>query len=522
MKLWIELVFAVVIVSMSLVMSGCDDSGGGNVNDGTGGTNSGTNDGTGGTNSGTNDGTGGMNSGTNDGTGGTNSGTNDGTDATDVPAGVFYVQIPSSSAGREGIAVRVEHPGTSGARYPEGAPILVEVQGGHEPGKIDAEDAPVSAVVQNGMIRIQFLMPSGSSGSFSSGGEFDYRGPACQQALADVISYAAGITADTDGRRINDRLPFAMTSLVGVAGLSNGGNLMLQTLASHPDAFAHVSWLVTWESPLGDQYVTADLGGGNVHNPFYEPGTCTLTSCPLDGMEDVLIFDASWSGVSDDPATGEPVSVTGKLCLDANSDGRCEDGEFAMKCLLGPSGGSGTPLRYCSLELTEMMDGMSDTLFPGGWPESLATVAQATEYWQYRDGPLVLLSMPERLENLPWIFIGTRRDHVQATPDHPHVIVPYLHMVSHSSTFIRLNPDSSYMAALSGLDASRIPENEPMQTLDASEPVSSYMLPERVNSRALDSFAAPAAALELSDRVHDGLMSGDLNDPLYNVNSVTH
>ena len=465
--------------------------------------------------SGTSQDTSDVNSGTNS---GTNDGTNSGTDGTNVQAGVFYVQIPSSVAGDEGIAVRVEHPGTFGARYADGAPVFVEVQGGHESGRLDPADAPGSAPVQNGIIRIQFLMPGGRSGPFSSGGSYDYRGPKCRQALADVILYAAGVVADTQGLKIGDRLPFAMTSMVGVVGLSNGGNLMLKTLASHPEALEHVSWMVTWESPIGDQYVTVELGGGSAVNPYYNPGTCTLTSCPLPGMAEVLTFDASWSGVAEDPATGQPVSVTGRLCLDENSDGICQDREFVFSPLLGPSS-SGTPLRYVSVELTEMMDAEKDRLFPAGWPDSMATVDQVRAYWQERDGSLVLESMPEAFAQVPWILIGTQRDHVQGAPDHPHVTVPYSFMASRTVSFVRLNPDSAYMAALSGLDAGSIPENDPMQPLDGSD-MAAYMLPERIDSMAMDPFTTPAAVLELADRVHDGLLSGDLDAPLHGVISV--
>jgi hypothetical protein len=215
----------------------------------------------------------------------TNFGRVPGTEPDPIEAGDYTVQVPSSAGGELGIAVRVFHPATDEARYSDGAPVIVDVQGGWSAGRVSASGSSTDES-EHGFVRIELMLPGGSFGGVTSGGEYDVRGPDSVQALADVLSYASGELADMSGALITDQIPFALTDQVGILGGSNGGNLALATLAEHGAALSSVQWFAAWESPIGDQYAAIDLN----NNPFYTPGTCTATTCPTPGLADALFW----------------------------------------------------------------------------------------------------------------------------------------------------------------------------------------------------------------------------------------
>ena len=215
----------------------------------------------------------------------TNFGRVSSTESDPIEAGDYTVQVPSSAGGELGIAVRVFHPATNEARDSDGAPVIVDVQGGWSAGKLSASGSSTDES-EHGYVRIELMLPGGSFGDATSGGEYDVRGPDSIQALADVLSYASGELADMSGSLITDQIPFALTDQVGILGGSNGGNLALATLAEHGAALSSVRWLVAWESPIGDQYAAIELND----NPFYTPGTCTATTCPTPGLADTLFW----------------------------------------------------------------------------------------------------------------------------------------------------------------------------------------------------------------------------------------
>ncbi len=204
----------------------------------------------------------------------------------DVELGVVTVSVPSAAAPDGGIAARVFYPSTGARRYAAGAPIVVDVQGGWSANHSIAAE-PTEEVEAHGIIQISYLLPGGVAPEMASGGVYDVRGEDCIRATADVLRFAAGDLADAEGQLITDHVPHALTSNVGIAAGSNGGNLAIAALAQHGDE-VDVQWLAAWESPLGDQYATVELND----NPFYEPGTCDATTCPIPGLADALAWDS--------------------------------------------------------------------------------------------------------------------------------------------------------------------------------------------------------------------------------------
>jgi hypothetical protein len=427
--------------------------------------------------------------------------------------GQFITRVPSDVGGTDGIIVRVSHPAEDAARHAQGAPVVVQVPGGHGPGSLGIDEPDPMALV-TGTVVIELILPGGREPGYWSGGVYDYRGPDCQAALKDVLRYAMGQIADRDGVMLTDRVPWADTSLVGLVGLSNGGNLALTTLASFGTVLSGVDFFVAWESPIGDQYATAELGAVSdaVDNPFYTAGTCTITSCPWPGMDDVLRWDSSETARITDPIDGSTWPVAGLFFLDVDGNEVLGDHEFVIHGLGGPGEvveGTHRPWLYYSTEFAAILDEQLDTFFPLGKPIWMASPDQIREYWAVRDGALSFADVHASLPDLLVTIVGTATDHVQTQPDHPHLRSQIDGWLDAGHGWVRVNPDAAYVALLSGEPAGGIPENDAGSVLPWPDTELS-LLPE-----TLQDFAVDAAVMELADRVRDENVDADLDAVLY-------
>ena len=409
-------------------------------------------------------------------------------------AGWFTVQLPSDAAPTDGIAVRVHHPGSDSIRYPRGAPVVVRVEGGWNPGDLAAE-APNLNAEAFGFIDISYLLPGGTSeDGAASGGEYDFRGTGCITATRDVLKYAANLLTDTDGRTLKERLPFAWNENLGIVGGSNGGNLALATLAEEATNLPSIAWFITWESPIGDQYQACELNG----NTFYVPGTCTATSCPWDGMEAQLLYDPAGTTVFQD-WDGTQQSLDGVVFLDADASGGFESGELVFGFVPGERVGV-EPAVVFSQELADLIAADPGAVFGASTPPLWLADQPATEdFWALRDGSLRLAEAHAAFPDLMVIHINTQQDHGQTQPDFPHARSHVQGWIDASHTFVRLNPDAAYMAYVSGQDASHFPDN------DANEPVPwpdtiDLMIPTEVEGQPASVWTEPAAVLELAER----------------------
>src|SRR5262249_17790784 len=154
--------------------------------------------------------------------------------------------VASEAAPGKGIAVNVIYPAKP--RYPEGAPVAVVVPGGN--GSDGLEFSMHAA--QAGFAEVRFAFPGGGTASFSSGGIYDNRGLESQQALKDVLLFAAGKTRDVQGKTIGELVPVKVAvGNLGIVGWDNGGNIAMVTLARFADQLQFVGWITFYESPLG-------------------------------------------------------------------------------------------------------------------------------------------------------------------------------------------------------------------------------------------------------------------------------
>jgi len=326
-----------------------------------------------------------------------------------------------------------------------------------------------------------------------------------------------GNLADTDDSRIQDRIPFALTSNVGVVGQSNGGNLALTAFSRFGDEIASLAWFATWESPIGDQAVMVELGGRTSPlNPYYVPGTCTVTSCPWPGLAEALRFDPAVPFQLTDSATGESFDLTGRFYLDEDGDGTKGPNELGLKPMSGPGevvNGKYLPKAYASSELAEAIESKTAALFPAGPPAWLANRTEVDAYWSERDGSLVIDQAHALLPDVLVMSLATEKDHVQIQPDYPHVRSHVQGWTDAGHGFVRLNPDAVYLAAATGIDAGSFPDND----VGAPIPypgIESMVTPETVGGVPIDPFVIPAAIAELSDRVHEEELSPNLGDVL--------
>jgi hypothetical protein len=428
-------------------------------------------------------------------------------------AGQFRIGLPSEAAPGQGLAMRVSHPAAEDARHPEGAPVVVVAPGGHGVGSLGYDEIhPLTEAA--GVVVVLGILPGGGDdyGHYSTG-TFDYRGPACKQAFRDMIRYAMGEIPDGEGHLITDRVPWAAVDLVGVVGMSNGGNLVLTTLADHAAELEGLGWFAAWESPIGDQYADVELGDTTRLNPLYVPGTCTATTCPWPGFEDALAWDESYSRDITDPLDGTVWSVDGMFFVDADGNGVLGSAELTIPGTPGPGEVMETdylPYLYYSMEMNEAIQARSGTLFPTtGYPHWMASDSEMTSYWAERDGSLVIADVHAALPEMLVMVLGTELDEVQGQPDHPHLRSHLEGWLDAGHAWVRANPDSAYVSAASGVPATDLPE------LDAGEPLpwpgtGDVLLPESVEEHVV-----AAAVMELADRVRAGETAADLDAVLY-------
>ncbi len=422
---------------------------------------------------------------------------------------VVDVDLPSDSTGMPGgtLALRIYAPASSSdARYTDGAPVVIYV-----PGSDTAGTLSVALPQADDMIRIVFLFPGGSnsvSGRHSDG-TYDHRGPNCIAALRDVIKYAAGNLTDSDGKTIDDRLAVpVLHNNIGLIGASNGGNIVTAVAAQHGAEFAgHLRYIVQWESPVSSQIATVDLGGVMLDCPGGRRTPLEVVN-PRYHAYGPLTIDVDYSQI-----TYDATALRRPIFLDGTGDGH-------YTTVLDPSTGCQTPdLNHNgTLEtdedfpLSSYTDGvkqfysraatqaMADRyLFGGSWPGNIATVAQANSFWDLREAVRLYHDAQMNIPGLEGMVLVTVIDHVQATPDKPHIRQAFEGWNS-AGAWVQINPNPTYLVeadpSLSG--RTDLPHNAPNTPPADWRDVTDYAMPENVSNNVLQS----AAIRQMADRAH--------------------
>jgi hypothetical protein len=347
--------------------------------------------------------------------------------------GRILTHIPCNAGGDQGIAVGVLMPRQP--RYTNGAPIAINVAGGVQAGSARGRPEYVGL----GFVEMHFAFPGGGQGEERSGGTYDFRGPKCIRALADVIRFATGRIADKQGRRISD-LSGSITVLTnncGIIGSSHGGNACGMAMALHGREFADLAWYTSMESPYGEGAANVELGGRDSGvNPAYDPKTGVLDLSRL-----------AWSAELSPGMLGKPMLVPtrdlkGAIFFDLDGDAKFSAGnDFPANCFVGDDG-TRVKAWYSPRILGEAE---RRHLIGGQRPRHVPSVEESREFWRYRDAAPSIPEAVRNCTNLAVIVYANERDHVQAAPDHGHILIQVEGFRQAKARFVRLNPDRSYV-----------------------------------------------------------------------------
>lgn len=415
----------------------------------------------------------------------------------------IFIRIPCAAAGAEGVAASVLIPRQ--ARFTNGAPVVINVAGGVQPG--NARGRP--EYVRHGFVEIHFAFPGGGQGGERSGGKYDFRGTNCIRALADVIRFATGRLADKRGRRIGDvvRGVTVLTRNVGIVGSSHGGNACGMALALHGAEFPDLAWYASMESPCGEGAANVELGGRDSGlNPAYDPKTGALDLSRLAWSADIS------PGLMRKPMLVNTRELHGAFFFDLDGDGRFSEAkDFPVNSFVGDAG-DGVKAWYSPRIIAEAE---KRRLIPGERPGHVPTLAQAQEFWRYRDAAPSLPAAVRHCTNLAVIVYANERDHVQADPAHTHILEQVEGFRKAGARFVRLNPGRAYVerVAPSGPAFQRgaqFPDNPPGQTWTRAN-IASGVEPAAVPL----GIYMQAAVCELADRTQAGAWAGHLDAVLF-------
>jgi hypothetical protein len=408
--------------------------------------------------------------------------------------------VPSEAAPGKGLAVNVIYPAKP--RYQEGAPVVVVVPG---EGGADGLEFSLHAA-QAGFAEVRFAFPGGGRPGLASGGVFDNRGVQSQQALKDVLLFAGGKIADTQGRTIQELVPAkAAPGNVGLAGWANGGNIALVTLGKYADELKFVGWAAFYESPLGQLFWPANLGSINdlVLNRHYRQGSCATGNCLVDYRK--LRWKAEGSkSPGAHKRVGEP-EIEGILFFDENGNKNWEESfEFALSYATDV----GLDKQIYPPQVTRALERLK--VFGDKWPNAVARLSESEAYFQERDGALYIPDVCQKLPSLLVTVLGTRLDHYQRQPDHPHIALQYNAWLANRAQWVRLNPDPLYAGQVSGMNPRNFVDNKPNAPIDASA-MDIHLEPDGL---VPDYVFMEACIAELADRKRANNLKPTLEAPL--------
>lgn len=432
-------------------------------------------------------------------------------------------------------------------RFEDGAPIVVRVTpplSAHPPVTHD-----VLGLTALGFAVVEFQYPRGES--------FDAGGPNCKRALADVLLFALGKKPGIQGQTISQFLTIPVrTDVVGVVGMSHGGNAAVTTMESFPRELSDLSFYVSYESPcgtgpdsLGDMVsvdggsITADPdpfrdADGNGYpwddgrNPFYSVGSgidyssiawdsnamTLLRGAGEEPTSGVMFLDGNGnrkvdsakirmegqsSGGSDRRGQRSP----GRVTTDMNRNGQIDSTEdFLLGCL--PYAFNKSPVRVYSLAATLAA---ARGPFSRGFPRHVAPPQRAREFWSERDMAAGFDKLSGVFSDLFVCIYSGREDHVQTQPDYPHIRAQYSGLLQAGIDWVKLNPDPVYVREFFGAADKKLPANPPGIEL-TPENVAAKTMPVR---RPAGHLLLTAAIAEMADRVAAGERQAFLDSVLY-------
>ncbi len=451
-------------------------------------------------------------------------------------ASLVNTRVSSDAAGQGSLAVRLYAPSSASRfRYgsADGAPVVVLVPGGFEPGSLDAQAGPF---VDQGLVVITFLFPGGIQGPFRSDGTYDDRGDSCHRALRDVLRFAAGEKADVQGRTLSQLVSGPVRKdAVGILAQSNGGSIAAAALGRYGEQIPPLGFLIPWESPTNDQVLAAELGAREMDpdllsdadrdglpandgaNPAYRQ--YGFPSCSVDYSrlrfdpaaryqyrgsgpfyQGLFYFDNNGNGRLD-------LSAPGTVQTDVNHNGMVDADEDYPVPGLAAVLPDGSRRAYLSVKAAEAA---ASARLADPWPAHIAAAEETRAYWEIRNANLYFAALASRQPALAGMSVFSRIDHVQVATDHPHVH-HYLDGFRQNRLWYRLNPDAAYVRSVAG-SAYPDPVDNDANLNPAPGEMSSLAEPP---SRASALLLQAAALAEMADRCAYRNWSPNLTEPIH-------
>ncbi|MBX9690498.1 MAG: hypothetical protein K2X27_27530 [Candidatus Obscuribacterales bacterium] len=433
--------------------------------------------------------------------------------------------VPSEAAPGQGLAVNLIF--SAKPRYKDGAPVVVVVPGGN--GSQGLDFSMHSA--QQGFVEVRFAFPGGGKPGFVSSGIYDYRGIKSQEALRDVLRFAAGEITDSQNKKISELLPFHVDNKsIGAVGWSNGGNTLLVTLGKFASELPFVNWIVFYESPVGNMFFPPSLGGANdmIPNKYYRQGTAATGQVVVDFRK--LKYDKNASKFPGSHKKLDEPEIPGLAFFDDNGNGVWEESrEFALpystdigvdKQIYPPSVTKALlalpDFQPKVVKIPPGLTALERKRLKGEAPKiPFVSYEESIAYFRERDGSLYIKDLIAQHPTLAFTIFSSHLDHLQRQPDHPHIAMLYNTLLENKPKFVRLNPSSVYVGAVSYMKPSTFRENRPNSSLNA-DAIDLHLEPEGL---VPDYVYMEAAVAELADRVRVGKWNKVLETPLVNYSN---
>ncbi len=407
------------------------------------------------------------------------------------------------------IAVMVASPQTQ--RYTEGAGVVVVVSPIFTEADGFITDPDLTSL---GLVQVSYLWPGETDPKTGvrSDGEFDYGGEQSSKVLRDVIRFAAGRMADSNGRYI-----VAMTAVppltdeLGLYAFADAGIAAVNVLSIYGDQFQGLQYYVGNENPTVDTISCLEIGyysgaGQPVTNPFYlYPSSYSSTALTLN------YANLRWAPTYTDSYS----QAVGRPYLDLDGNGSFSAGDYIFDGRTPAMFGK----RYFSAALTQaLLD--NGALSLATWPADLVTPQEAAQAWSFRQSPGRFAVMQDNnvVQNLKVMLVFARNDHAQVAQDKPHIHQAYQGFRFEARLWVRLDPDWAYVHSLmpeAGLDFPDNPANT--QPTDWTQ-IEDYAYPVQEQARRLVPLAAVS---EMADRAHAGRWEENLGQVLYTYPTST-
>lgn len=490
-----------------------------------------------------------------------------------VPEQSVSTFVPSVAAPDQGLAVNIIYPAKP--RYAEGAPVVVVVGAGMTGDGLDfSMHAAQSGFAEVRFALPGSGKPGFASGGafdyrgpnsaaalkdiilFASGKKRDYQ----ERLVSDLVPVKVA------------------TGNCGLVGWSNGGNLLVITLSKFADELGGIRWVAFYESPIGALFFPPSLGSAQdlILNRHYREGSCATGECLIDfrklswnadarkspgahrrigepEVKGILYFDDNKNGKWDEtsefgfPYAGYPgfekqfyppmiLRAAERLKLfevtrpikktpaeEKERTGRTEREEEQATKAAAATGDKEKPesggesrgiLGFGKKKPAKPAEKPVETETVVVFPPEVATLAESEKYFQERDGSGYLLELCQKMPGLLVSIFGSRVDHLQGQPDHPHIAYLYNTLLTHNM-WVRLNPDPIYAGQIAGMNAGNFVDNKPKASIDASQ-IEPQLEPEGI----IPDYAYMDAAIsELADRKRAGKPDAVLSEPLVNYSN---